>query len=266
MPAPSGQTPARPLERQGQATYVFCIVHSRAAPSLRGVPDGIPGAGPPRLLSIDGDVWAVVADAPLDRFSEQELQKSLQGLEVVSRHALAHASVVEFFFRGSPVIPLKLFTLFSSDDRVRQDLQSRRATLRRLFAGLRGLEEWGVRIIAGEPHAQPARLGPVAGTGRDYLQSKKRLFDRQANRPRSLTREIQAAMKTLGKLSAKSRKENIPPPGPGRPFVTAASFLVRMRRRRVWQRQIRKLTSELAKRGHALEVSGPWPPYHFVSR
>jgi hypothetical protein len=263
MPAQSGQTPSHSLERQGQATYVFCIVHSRTAPSLRGVPDGIPGAGPPRLLSIDGDVWAVVADAPLDRFSEEQLQKRLQGLEVVSRHALAHASVVEFFFRGSPVIPLKLFTLFSSDDRVRQDLQSRRATLRRLFAELRGLEEWGVRIIAGEREGQSARLD---GSGRDYLQSKKRLFDRQADRPRSLTREIQTAMNTLGKLAAKSRKENIPPPGPGRPFVTAASFLVSTKRRRVWQRQIRKLTSELAKRGHALEVSGPWPPYHFVRR
>jgi len=167
------------------ATYVFCLVQSRRAPSLRGAPPSVPGAGAPRLLSIDRDVWAVVADAPLDRFSGDRLQKELQDVEAISRHALAHASVVEFVFRRAPVIPLKLFTLFSSDEAARAQLQTRRAHLARMFAGLRGLEEWGVRIIAGQVEAESSR---ALSSGRDYLQVKKRLRDETVAPPRASPR------------------------------------------------------------------------------
>jgi hypothetical protein len=76
------------------ATYVFCLVQSDSAPSMRGVPQGIPGGGAPRALAVDRGLWAIVADAPLDRFSGEQLQEELQDLEALSRHALAHASIV----------------------------------------------------------------------------------------------------------------------------------------------------------------------------
>ena len=108
------------------ATYVFCLVESPRAPSVRGVPEGMPGAGAPRALAVDRGLWAIVADAPLDRFSADQLREELQDLEAVSRHALAHASIVECFFRRAPVVPLKLFTLFSGDDRARRHLADNR--------------------------------------------------------------------------------------------------------------------------------------------
>ena len=124
---------------------MFCLLQSSRAPSLRGVPDSVPGAGAARLMPIDRGLWAVVADAPLERFAGDVLQNELQDVESISRHALAHASVIEFFFRSAPVIPLKLFTLFSSDEVARRQLRARRAALTRMLSGLRGLEEWGVR-------------------------------------------------------------------------------------------------------------------------
>src|SRR5438477_12858777 len=130
------------------ATYVFCLVESTRAPLVRSAPDSVPGAGPVRTFEIDRGLWAIVADAPLHRFSGEALQQELQDLEALSRHALAHASIVECFFQRSPVIPLKLFTLFSEDERARRQLRGRATRLRRLFARLRGHEEWGVRITA----------------------------------------------------------------------------------------------------------------------
>ena len=246
-----------------QATYVYCLVQSPKVPSTRGVPGSVPGAGPPRVLPIARDVWAVVADAPLERFAGDALQQELQDVEAISRHALAHASVIEFFFRRAPVIPLKLLTLFSSDEKVREHVRGKLPALTRMFATLRGLEEWGVRIVAGEVEAESAR---TLESGRDYLQIKKRLHEQTMAPSRATIRAANGALRSLGRLASKTRKDAFPPPGRGRPYVTGASFLVKAARREAWRKHAARLGAALASEGHRLEMSGPWPPYHFVSK
>ena len=125
------------------------------------------------------------------------------------------------FFRRAPVIPLKIFTLFSADARVQQHLQSRRSRLRKLFAELRGLEEWGVRVITRNVEADSTK---TVTSGRDYLQVKKRLADRSAAPSRASVKEANAALKALGRRASKVRKDAFPPPGQGRPFVAGGRF------------------------------------------
>jgi hypothetical protein len=256
-------SPASSAADPQNATYVYCLVQSAKAPSTRGVPGSVPGAGVPRVLAIDRDVWAVVADAPLERFTGEALQQELQDVEAISRHALAHASVIEFFFQRAPVIPLKLFTLFSTDEKTREHVRGRLAPLKRMFAALRGLEEWGVRIVAGDVEAESAR---ALDSGRDYLQVKKRLHDQTVAPSRAAMRAANDALKALGRIASKTRKEAFPPAGQGRPYVVGASFLVKAGKREAWRAYSAKLGAALAAQGHRLEMSGPWPPYHFVSR
>lgn len=253
----------RPTPSSSTVTYVYCLVQAAKAPSLRGVPSSVPGAGAPRLLAVDQDVWAVVADAPIGRFTGDQLQQELQDVEAISRHALAHATVIEFFFRRAPVIPLKLFTLFSSDEKVRAHVRSRLGLLKRMFSKLRGLEEWGVRIVAGEVEAESAR---TLDSGRDYLQVKKRLNEQTVAPSRAAIRAANGALRSLGQIASGTRKDAFPPPGRGRPYVTGASFLVPAKRRAEWKKCAAQRGAELAAQGHRLEMSGPWPPYHFVSK
>jgi hypothetical protein len=222
----------------------------------------MPGAGPPRALAVADGIWAIVADAPLDRSSGERLEEELHDLEAVSRHALAHASMIEFFFRRSPVIPLKLFTLFSRDDRVRQNLVARASRIRALFGRLRGVEEWGVRITAS---AARAAVVDRPETGRGYLEVKKRMKDEDGAPSRAVKSEVSAALRRLALLAARTRKETFPPPAHGRPYVAGASYLVKATRRSVWKKSVAQTTSSLRKHGHRLEISGPWPPYHFAS-
>jgi hypothetical protein len=245
------------------ATYAYCLVHSTTPLSLRGVPASVPGAGAPRLLTIDRNIFAVVADAPLERFTGEQLQQEMQDVEAISRHAVAHAAVIEFFFRRATVIPLKLFTLFSSDDKVLAHVRGQLALLRRLFVALRGFEEWGVRVIAGEVEAESARS---LDSGRDYLQVKQRLNAQTAAPPRATVQTINSALRSLGRMASKTRKEALPAAGRGRPYAAAASFLVSAKRREAWKKQAATLAAALSGQGHRLEMSGPWPPYHFVSK
>jgi hypothetical protein len=253
------------------ATYVFCLVQSARTPSIRGVPESVPGAGGPRVLPINGDLWAIVADAPLERFSSDRLQEDLQDLEAVSRHALAHAAVVEFFFRKAPVIPLKLFTLFSEDARAREYLLGRAAALRKLFGELRGVEEWGVRVVV-DPSAGgfvPSQRTPAGisarPSGKQYLQTKKRLLNQSGGAMRAAAKHAKAALKSLEAHATRVRHQSLPAPAANRPFVAGASFLVTAKGRAAWKKHVASVASALATHGHRLEVNGPWPPYHFAS-
>lgn len=228
---------------------------------MRGVPGSVPGADVPRLIAIDRDIWAVVSDAPLDRFAGDALQQELHDVEGISRHAIAHASVIEFVFRRGTVIPLKLFTMFSSDEKVIAHVRSRLPALRRMFSMLRGLEEWGVRIFAGEVEADTAR---TLDSGRDYLQLKKRLHTMAPSR--ATQKAVNGALRALGRIATKTRKDTFPPPARGRPYVSGASFLVTVAQRASWKAQATRIAASLAERGHRFEMSGPWPPYHFVSK
>jgi len=254
---------SRPASVRTNATYVYCLVRAAKPPSARGVPASVPGAGAPRLLAIDRDVWAVVADAPLDRFDAEVLQQELQDVEAISRHALAHAAVIEFFFRRAAVIPLKLFTLFSSDETAREHVRGRLPALKRMFGELHGLEEWGVRIFAGEAEVESAR---TVDSGRDYLQVKKQLREQTIAPSRATIRAVNGAVRSLGRIASKTRKEALPPPGRGRPYVVGASFLVKAKTRNAWKAHAAKLGAALAADGHRLDMSGPWPPYHFVTK
>jgi hypothetical protein len=87
------------------ALYVYCLVrHADAGgpPSLEGIPQGLPGLSPLRLLEIkddkdskdgkdksggQGSLWLAVADAPLSEYSPEAIEPQLQDLTWVSDRA-----------------------------------------------------------------------------------------------------------------------------------------------------------------------------------
>jgi len=245
-------------------------VQSVRPPAIGGAPTGIPGGGSPRALPVTRGIWAIVADAPPERFSDEQLPKELQDIEAVSRYAVAHAAMIEFVFQNAPVIPLRLFTLFSGDERARQQLARGGSKIRALFARLRGLEEWGIRITAASrpqsaPQTRFAKREGAGSSGRSYLESKKRLNDGGGPPSAATKRQVNAALTAMQKIAVRTRKEAFPPASRGRPYVTGASFLVRAQRRGAWKKKVRQLASVLGKQEHRLEMSGPWPPYHFTT-
>jgi hypothetical protein len=95
---------------------------------------------------------------------------------------------------------------------------------------------------------------------------KKRLQEEAAAPSRASVRAVSGALRSLGGIASRTRKQTFPPRGRGRPYVGGASFLVSAKRRVAWQKRVASIEKALAAQGHRLEVSGPWPPYHFVSK
>ena len=131
-----------------KATYVYCAVQAPRKPHLGRAPSGPPGLGTHRLLDAGHGLWLIVADAPQARFDESRIQRGLHDFKWLSRCAVAHEAVVEYFVRARAVVPMKLFTIFESDSRALAEIARQRRQLDRSIQHVAGGREWGARIRA----------------------------------------------------------------------------------------------------------------------
>jgi hypothetical protein len=264
------------------ATYLYCAVQSARDP-LRGAgarpPRGLPGAGPLRALRAGDGVWLVVASAPLDRYAADVIDARLADLDWVSRCAVAHDAVVEHLARRHAVIPMKLFTLFTSDERAVAHVARGRKKLDRLFARVTDREEWGVRLLLDEKRAlvldsqapggaAAARSGGgsmAAVTGTEFLARKKAAKDARQQVVAHALAEADRLHDALTALADDSRRRTPAVEGPTSRMVLDAAFLVRRRDTPKFRAAASAAARTLRARGFELSLTGPWPPYHFVA-
>src|SRR5438445_7755778 len=160
-----------------RATYVYCVIAAARRPRLTRMPAGLPHTGRVRLLDIEAGLFAAVADAPLHRYGEAAINRGLADLDWVSRAAVAHEAVVESFIAETAVLPMKLFTIFTTDDRAVAHVRAERRRIAALVKRVANHQEWGVRVVLDRTRATAAapkkRMSASARTGVDYLTRKK---------------------------------------------------------------------------------------------
>ena len=260
-----------------RATYLYCLVRPNAAPPpLEGVPPGLPGCAPPRLLDLkaaSGGLWLVVADAPLPGYGGEEIQRHLQDLAWVSERALAHEAVVEHFLAAGTVVPMKLFTLFAGDERAAAYVRGEGERLERVLARIDGCLEWGVQVrldeararevVAAEARSESGRHH-LPGTGKGFLLRKKM----EQEGARTLAERLRSeAGETFTALAAHAsgaiRREPPTPEAAGRMLLDGA-FLVPRERSDAFEGEVARAAERLAGRACELTLTGPWPPYNFL--
>jgi hypothetical protein len=251
-----------------KGTYVYCVVAADRRPRLTRTPAGLPGAGPVRLLDVDKGLFMAVADLPLDRYSESAINSGLGNLEWVSRIAVAHEAVVESFKAATAVLPMKLFTIFTADDRALAHVRAQRARITGFVKRVANQQEWGVRVVLDRTlaaAAPPKRKLGRAATGISYLAQKKAQRD-AAKELASRARETLAAL--FDRLAARSadarRRAATELPAQGGPLLLDAAFLVPRARAAAFKALAARESRTLARHGYGLTLSGPWPPYTFV--
>jgi hypothetical protein len=248
------------------ATYVYCLVAHTARPPLKRSAKGVPGGGPVRLVPIDRRLWLAVSDVPLDHYGEKAVNSGLRDIDWVSRVAVAHESAVESFLAANAVLPMKLFTLFASDDRAVSYVARARAAIDAHLARVARHDEWGVRVVLGAAPA-PARSGGRAtpATGAGYLQRKKAQRDAYVERT-ARARDVVAELydQLVRHASDARRRSDGELPATGGPLLLDAAMLVRRSRAVRFRAAVRRAATKLRGEGYTVTLTGPWPPYSFV--
>lgn len=252
----------------GTATYVYCIVHAPRAPGTARAPRGLAGATRPSIAAVTRSLSLVRATVPLESYGSGPLEAALQDLQWVAEVAVAHEAVVEYFARqaGVTVIPMKLFTMFTSDARAIEEMRSRGRDLEAVAKRIAGCEEWGVRMTRRLAASRPPRRGldVKPSSGAAFLAAKKEARDVARAAVHASTESAEHAFTTLASIARDARRRDDAPEGASAPPLLDAAFLVPATRRARFKAAVRKLAATSAKTGAKMTLSGPWPSYNFV--
>ena len=263
------------MVKAATATYAYCVVANATRPRPKRKVARLPGMGPVRLLDVDRGLYLAVADAPLDRYGEAAINRGLGDLDWVSRAAIAHEAVVESFIGEAAVLPMKLFTIFTSDERALTHVRGERQRILAVSKRVANQHEWGVRVILDRARAVRART-PKGAAGRStsasalpsgiaYLTRKKAQRDANAELAEHARETVAALFDRLAaRSSAAKRKAGGELPVQTGPLLLDAAFLVPRSRAKSFQSLMAREAKSLGRHGYGVTLTGPWPPYSFV--
>jgi hypothetical protein len=250
-------------------TYVFCLVRSARRPSVTDVPVDLPGAGALRVIAAAPATWLVVASVPQRDYSETALAAGLQDLDWVGPRAMAHEAVVEQFLSARAVLPMQLFTLFTSDDRAIAHVTRDRRRVERILARIDRQHEWGLRLTFDEKSVrdriEQGAASHGGASGADYLTRKRDLL----NVTRVQLAEAKTAANRLYRALSREasearRRTSLERAAPGSRLLLDAAFLIPVRRATAFRTALRKQARALGPSGVVVSLTGPWPPYNFI--
>ena len=253
--------------------YVYCLLHSVRRPALRHVPDGMPGGGNVRAISVGDELWAVVSNVPEPEYGEAGLARGLQDVDWVGERAVAHERVVERFLGAAAVLPMQLFTIFTSDDRVINHVRADRRRINRILRRIEGKVEWGLRLTWNEKAARAragrktAHRGAAVPRGTAYLARKRDMLDLNRAGLAQARAEADTLYKAMSREAAEAtRRTSLERAAPGSRLLLDAAFLVRSRDAGAFRAELRTRARSLKDTGVSVSLTGPWPPYNFIGR
>lgn len=248
------------------ATYVYCVLACPDSARLGRVPKGLTAADKPRLLAA-GDYQLVVASAPLALYGAEAIDAKLRDLDWVGERAKEHEAVVEHATSIGTCVPMKLFTLFSSDARAVAHVTKAKKTLDATIARIAGCGEWGLRIFFDETRAaaedaKKSRATPASGTG--FLLRKKAEGDAKRTRLVNATERVEDLFSSLSPKAKDVRRRAAPSRELAGRVLLDAAFLVATPRAKAFTAAVASVAEPLAAEGFDVSLSGPWPAYSFI--
>jgi Gas vesicle synthesis protein GvpL/GvpF len=250
--------------------YVYAVTRAAVTPDAEGV-DGTRRFG----AAFFEDVHAVFTPVDAAEFSQEVIDRRAGDLEWLGAIGYRHQAVMADLMKQTAIVPLRAFTLFSSEEALRAYLSANRELLSKTLARLDGKQEWTLRIEL-EPakwsEALTARVASLrdlqndiasASPGKAFLLRKK-LDDEKKRASQMAENELVAEIEraVLAKLRCETVAESRQRRDGAFPQI---NVLLNRDEESVLQELRDDLTARYQDEGVTLALSGPWPPYTFAT-
>jgi hypothetical protein len=210
---------------------------------------------------------AIASEVGLDAFGERALKETLEDLQGLQTLARAHEQVLDCALRLGPVVPFPICTIFARAEHVREMLERERGRFANALPRLAARAEWGVKayIVARHRAREDARDRPASGA--EYFARKRDerdVAEAQWRTAAADVRRIHAALSEHAVGAMLSRPQDRRLSGRSDEMVLNAAYLVPDRDVADFHAQVDDLARRHRGDGLVLELTGPWPAYHFA--
>ena len=254
--------------------YLFCLIPADPLPKIAG--NGMDGE---HLLFVEviGEVAAVLSEVHLEDFSGPEAQEKMEDLAWVAPRALRHEDVVLSAMEQGPVLPVRFGTVFSSIEAAAEPLRQRQDVLKKFFQDTIDKKEWTLKGYVDQPQARArmtaARLAAekeqLAGLSpgkRYFLEQKiKGAVDKDVaawlkEKERDILRVAREA--SVGFSECRLQSQDVT--GRDEEMFFHGALLVPDGSVAALEGMMDEWNKRHESQGLQIELSGPWPPYHFA--
>ncbi len=276
-PAVAAGSPPAPAPERDELVWAYCVL--RAGDEF---PEDLPGVHPASgVRPVRGDdLIALVSSVPRGQFGSEPLHRNMNDIGWLERVARAHERVLDATLQLSTIVPLRLCTLYETADGVARMLEREHDAFAEALQRLEGRAEWAVKVLIDEE-----RLMRAAQTSGGHNGATERELEGQSEAGaymlrRRLEREYRAAADALASEVAQEVHAGLqgwaidtvtrPPQnrelsGHEGTMVLNAAYLLPHERVDELRELVAGLEARYAELGARIELSGPWPPYNFVS-
>jgi hypothetical protein len=236
------------------AWYAYCIGEKQAFPALARHRKPVPMQS---VLGVSGNqVFLYPASDLAVIVSEHNSQETLN-----QKSGVDHARVIADCFQHSTVLPFRFGTVFTDDEMLRKSIRSNQRQFLGNIDKLRGKTEMHLKIFVDDCCTREIEKNLAAeGVGREYLsnlrENASRARERQT-RARAVSFQMHRLFLPLDEEVSCRVIDN------GKMMLDIAHLIDR---KCVERYQNKFVTTSAAMRGCQMQLSGPWPPYHFVHR
>jgi hypothetical protein len=242
------------MEGLAMAWYAYCIGEKQAFPELARHRKPVPMES---VLGVSGNqVFLYPASDLAIIVSEHNAREALN-----HKAGVDHARVIADCFQHSTVLPFRFGTVFTDDESLRKSIRSNQRQFLGNIDKLRGKTEMHLKILVDDCCAKELeRHVPAESVGREYLSNLRenaaRHRERQT-RARAVTFQMHRLFMPLDEEVSCRLTES------GKMVLDIAHLIDR---KYVERYQNKFLTTSSIMRECQMQLSGPWPPYHFVHR
>jgi hypothetical protein len=247
-------------------------------PSDAPQPDRITGIADRAVQLVRaGEVQAAISLVPAADYTPARIEARLQDLKWVAEQGVAHERVVAWFVDNSQILPVALFTMYSSVSAVQSAARDQQTELLAQMQRLRGFREWDLKVSFDETVLQTnaaqvsvavAELDQqiaAAPAGKGYLLQKKRADVLKTEVRQAAHRQAIDVLNLLHNQVEEQRILPLPRTADDLPVVLHAALLVNSAREQDVVATLEAETARLRALGIEVSFSGPWAPYRFMS-
>lgn len=255
-----------------EALYLYGFVPAGTAtsPDFEGV-----ARRPVDVVERHG-VGAAVSRVPSEEFQPDAIEERMHDAGWLTEHGARHERIVTWFVDHGQIVPVRLLTLYSSEEALGEAIAERREEILGTMERLRDLREWDLKV-SHRPEELEASLGEVsemiaevdreieeAAPGRRFLLERKRGRMARTEGTRAAKTLADELVESLEPLVEEVERLPLPREVRDHPLVLNAALLVSREREEALRATAEARAGELDARGLTVELTGPWAPYRFV--